>query len=129
MPCVTQALGIRVTAIGYYIKMTSDIRRNERQANEALMEQSKQLEAHAAEKAAITRASLEAAYAADLAALQKKQSEQLQAVQQRLKERLANTFSESLHGQVSGACLSYCKVMTMFQTQPSYRMTGCLTKQ
>jgi len=81
-------LGIRITGIGYYIKMASDMRRKEREANDALQQQVSALKANAKQNAQAQKAEIEDKYAQEVAALEHKEAEELQELQQLLAQRV-----------------------------------------
>ena len=83
-----QALGLRITGIGYYIKVASDIRRKEYEANEALQNHASALKATAKQKAEAQKAEIVDKYAQEVAALERKEAVELQALQQLLAERV-----------------------------------------
>ena len=90
-----QALGLRITGIGYYIKVASDIRRKEYEANEALQNHASALKAAARETAEARKAEIEGKYAQEVAALEKKAAEELQALHQLLAERMVEVKKSS----------------------------------
>ena len=94
-------MGIRITGIGFYIKMASDMKRKEHKANDALQQQVSALKANAKVNAQAQKADIEDKYAQEVAALELKEAEQLQELQRLLAQRVleAKKLSDSEVGR------------------------------
>ncbi|KAL0018248.1 hypothetical protein WJX77_005089 [Trebouxia sp. C0004] len=119
------ALGIRITGIGYYIKMASDMRRREHKANDALQQQASALEANAKQNAQAQKAEIKNKYAQEVAALEHKEAEELQELQQLLAQRVneANRLSGT-EGSASDISVMAMAASKQQQLHPAFRRTG-----
>ena len=100
-PCNVQALGVRVTAIGFYIKNLSEARRREYTAQDVLNNRATGMQQAALEALAERKESLDKQQAEKLAALQQQHAEELQALQALVSERKTRAQGELSSDEVS----------------------------
>ena len=119
-------MGIRITGIGFYIKMASDMKRKEHEANDALQQQVAALRANAQVSAQAQEAEIEGKYAQEVAALEQKEAEELQELQRLLAQRVleARKLADSEVGRYTVFAMTSKK---QHAAHEKYISTTCLS--
>lgn len=97
----TQALGVRINGLGFYIKNLSEARKKEYAAQDVLNQKDNEMQRTALEALTAKRESLDKQQAEKLAALQRQHVDELQALQALGKERKARAQRDSDLREVS----------------------------